>query len=45
MDANFDADLDQLEAGHCTVKPHDELDVLVRREQETDDALDRLFDE
>jgi hypothetical protein len=44
MDANFDADLEQLEDGHCTAQPHDEVQVLVFREREMDDAVDELFD-
>ncbi|WP_255342581.1 hypothetical protein [Anaeromyxobacter sp. Fw109-5] len=42
MDADFDADLEQLETGHCTARPQDELFDLVSREQETDGALDGL---
>ena len=42
MDANFDADLEQLEKGHCTVQPHDEVEAIVVREQ--DDAFDDLFE-
>jgi hypothetical protein len=44
MDANFDADLEQLEDGLYTVKPHDELEPLIFREEEIDAALDDLFD-
>jgi len=45
MDANFDADLEQLEEGHCTALPRDEVEGLSFREQETDDAADGLFDQ
>ena len=44
MDANFDADLEQLENGHCTIQPHDELEAIVVREQRRDDAFDDLVE-
>jgi hypothetical protein len=40
MNANFDADLELLETGHCTVQPRDEIEDLVFREQDLDDLLD-----
>jgi hypothetical protein len=44
MDANFDVDLEQLENGLYSAKPHDEVEVLLFREAEVNDALDELFD-
>ncbi len=43
MDANFDADLEQLEDSLYSVKPHDELEPLLLREDDVDAALDDLF--
>jgi hypothetical protein len=44
MDANFDADLEQLNEGIYSVKPHDEVEVLLFREEEVDEFLDDQFD-
>jgi hypothetical protein len=44
MNANFDADLELLELGHCTAHPRDEVESLRSRDEELDDGLDELLD-
>lgn len=40
----IDANLEQLEDGLYSVKPADEIEVLLFRESEIDDALDDVFE-
>jgi hypothetical protein len=44
MNANFDADLELLELGHCTAHPRDAVDDLrLDDDGEREDALDEPF--
>ncbi len=44
MNANFDADLELLELGHCTAHPRDEVEGLRFHDDEEEDALDALLE-
>ena len=44
MNANFDADLEELEDGLYTVRLTGEVEVLLFQEGEADEALDDLTD-